>query len=149
MASYKSNPVTLSQNAEKVYDKLTDLSKLAGFIKDIPADSVPEDKRQLLDQITVTGDSITIPGGPTGPITLTKGDCTPYSKVIYIGQGTPVPVSLECSLVPTGADTCEAVVMADIKVPMMLKPMLNGPMNQLVAQVSQALTQIARKGIDA
>lgn len=149
MATYKSNPVDLGQNVETVYNKLTDLNKLAGFIKNIPAESIPADKRELLDQITVTDESITIPGGPTGPVTLVKGDCNPVSKVTYIGQGTPVPVTLECDLVPTGADSCQAVVTADIKVPMMLKPMLNGPMNQLMAQVSQALTQIARPSFDA
>ena len=144
MATYKSNPVDLAASCQTMYDKLTDLGRLGEFIKNIPADQVPDDKRQMLDSIRVTDSTITIPGGPTGDLTLAKGDCEAPSKVVYVGENTPVPVTLECDLAATGEDSCQAEVIADIKVPAMLKPMLNGPMNKMLEQVAMMLTQLAR-----
>ena len=74
MAEYKSNPVTVRKSADQIFDTLTDLQGLAEKITGIPADSVPEDKRAMLEGIRVDENTLTIPGGPTGAITLVKSD---------------------------------------------------------------------------
>lgn len=142
MAEYKSSPVTLLKSADAVYDKLTDLMGLEQAIRNIPADTVPEDKRQMLDDIRVDENTITIPGGPTGAITLVKSDCTRPVLVSYEGFGTPVPVTLAVQIQATGDESCEVTVVADIKVPAMLKPMINGPMQKMVDQVASNLRTI-------
>lgn len=144
MAEYKSKLIDLPQSANEIYDKLTDLRKLDKIIKDIPADQIPDDKRALINGIYVKTDSITIPGGPTGDITLVKGECVEPSKVIYNAQGTPVPVSITADIFATGADSCQVEVVASLIIPAMLKPMVNGPMQKMIDQVAMTLTQLAK-----
>ena len=142
MAEYKSSPVSLHRSAEDLYNKLTNLAGLKEAISGIPADQIPEDKLHLLDEINVEGDSITIPGGPTGPITLTRAECVEPSSVSYKGVNTPVPLTLTAQIQSTGADSCEVTVCVDIKVPAMLKPMLNGPMEKMVNEVAGHLRSL-------
>lgn len=142
MATYQSSPVALRSSAQNIYDKLTNLNGLGEMIKNIPADQIPEDKRSMLDGIEVSDDTITIPGGPTGSISLRKGACVSPQTITYEGINTPVPVSLTAHIASTGAESCDVVVEADIKVPAMLKPMLNGPMKKMVEEVANSLTQL-------
>ena len=142
MAEYKSNPVTVRKSADQIFDTLTDLQGLAEKITGIPADSVPEDKRAMLEGIRVDENTLTIPGGPTGAITLAKSDCTRPTYVSYEGVGTPVPVTLAVNIAAVGDDAAEVTVKADIQVPALLKPMLNGPMQKMVDEVAQNLRNL-------
>lgn len=142
MAEYKSSPVTVRKSADQIYDTLTDLQGLAEKITGIPADSVPEDKRAMLEGIRVDENTLTIPGGPTGAITLVKSDCTRPAYVSYEGVGTPVPVTLAVNIAAVGDDAAEVTVKADIQVPALLKPMLNGPMQKMVDEVAQNLRNL-------
>lgn len=144
MAEYKSQPVSLGKSAEEVYDKLTDMQGLAQAITNVPMDQVPEDKRDMLKQVRVDENSIEVPGGPVGSIVLEKSDCTRPVYVSFEGKGTPVPLTLSAHIQSTSADTCEVTVEVDIKIPAMLKPMINGPMNDLVKQVADSLRAISR-----
>lgn len=142
MAEYKSNPVSLRKSAETVYGRLTNLEALEKSIREIPEESIPADKRAMLDGITVDNDTITIPGGPTGSLSLRKAECTEPLFVSYECIGTPVPAILAARIAPTGDNSCEVTVEADIKVPPMLKPMLNGMMNKMVNEVASQLTSL-------
>ena len=139
MAEYKSSPVAVGKSAETIYDKLTDLAGLEEAIRNIPQDKVPDDKRELLDNIRVDEDTLVIPGGPTGNVTLVKADCVRPTLVSYEGVGTPVPVMLSAHNAPTGPESSEITVEASLQVPAMLKPMLNGPMQKLVDQIADSV----------
>lgn len=142
MAEYKSSPVTVNKSAEAIYDRLTDLAGLEQAIRNIPADKIPADKREMLDGIRVDENSLVIPGGPVGSITLMKTTCERPSLVSYEGVGTPVPVTLIAHISAKDTESCEITVSADIQVPAMLKPMLNGPMQKMVDQVSTSLKSL-------
>ncbi len=144
MAEYKSNPVTLGRSAQEVYDRLTNMQGLAQALTNVPADQVPEDKREMLNSIRIDEDTIEIPGGPVGSVTLVKSDCTPPVYVSFEGKGTPVPLVMAAHIQPTGDTTCEVTVEVNISIPAIMKPMLNGPMNNLVEQVANSLRAIGR-----
>lgn len=144
MAEYKSNPVTLGRSAQEVYERLTNMQGLAEALTNVPADQVPEDKRDLLNSIRIDDDTIEIPGGPVGSVTLVKSDCTAPVYVSFEGKGTPVPLVLAAHIQPIGDNTCEVTVEVNLSIPAMMKPMLNGPMNNLVEQVANSLRTIGR-----
>lgn len=139
MAEYTSQPVSLGKSAAEIYDKLTDMQGLAQMLTNAPMDMVPDEQRKLLSDIHIDENSIEIPGGPVGSITLVKSTCTPTSLVSFEGKGTPVPLVLAAHLQSTGSDSCDVTVEVSISVPAMMKPMLNGPMNKLVTQVADHL----------
>lgn len=142
MANFKSETVTLGSPAESVYNKLSNLGSLRELLANMPADKVPEDKRQMLENIEITDDTITIPGGPAGAITLKMAQKTPFSLIRMEGEGTPVPLSLMMHLNSMSGSACEASVEIDIKVPMLVVPMIKGPLQQIVDQFAQVLRSI-------
>lgn len=142
MANFKSEAVTLNAPAETVWEKLSDLGKLKEMLANLPADQIPADKRDIFDNMDITSERITLPGGPTGPITLRKSGSNPYSLIRLEGEGTPVGMSLMMHIVPLNEFQSEATVEIDIKVPMMVVPMIKGPLQKIVDQFAQVLKSI-------
>lgn len=148
MAEYKSDAVVLQGSAEQVYDKLSDFGALKTLIDALPTDNVPEEKREMFSSIEVTEDSITVPTGqgPIASLTLKRVGCVRPTLVRLEGVGMPVPLSLSLSLTSLDGASCEGVVKVDVGVPVMLKPMISGPMNKLISQISSFLPQLDFRG---
>lgn len=142
MATYKSDEVTLHASAESVYSKLSDMSKFGDMLKGAPADALDADKRALLDQVEISGDTISFPAGPAGKVTLRKAEAIEPTLIRLEGVGTPVPMAMSLHITPVLADECRAEVSIDIEVPAMLKPMISGPMKKMVSQIAVMLPQI-------
>lgn len=142
MASYKSETVTLAHPAETVFAKLSNLNGLGELIKNVPADKVPAEQLAMLEQVRVTSDTITFPGGPVGEITLRLVEAVDPTLIRLEGYGTPVPMSLEMHITALTPDTCEAYVDIDLKIPAMLRPMVNGPLQKMADQFGQMLRQM-------
>lgn len=142
MASYKSETVGLAYPAETVFTKLSNLNGLGEVIKNVPADKIPAEQLAMLEQVRVTDDTITFPGGPVGEITLRLVETVSPSLIRLEGYGTPVPMSLAMHITPLTPDTCEAYVDIDLKIPAMLRPMVNGPLQKMADQFGQMLRQM-------
>ena len=98
MATYKSDEVPLKASAQAVFDRLSNLESLQGLLDQIPADQIPADKREIFDNIKITGDSIELPGGPVGAIRLRVTEKVSPSRIKLKGEGTPVPLSLQLDI---------------------------------------------------
>lgn len=139
MATYKSEEVTLKASAEKVYDKLSNFESLKSLLDQVPADQIPADKKEMMDNIKLTADSIELPGGPVGSIRLKVTERISPSRIVLKGEGTPVPLKLQLDLHPVDADSCRAQAVVDIEIPAMLRPMIAGPMQKMTEQFGHVL----------
>ncbi len=142
MATYRSEDVTLGAPAETVFLKLDNLQGLGEMIKNAPAEQIPADKRDMLEQIEVSADRISFPAGPMGAITLRKTQSVNPSLIRLEGEGTPVPMSLSLHILPMGEATSTASVEIDIQIPAMLKPMVSGPLNKMTSEFANMLRAI-------
>lgn len=142
MTTIKSDKAKISAPAEKVFEKLSNLDNLKPLLEQIPADQIPEDKREMFEKVRVTADTISIPAGPVGEITLRITDRLPYSLIQLTGESTPVPMNLQLEIEPQGADACEVQVAFNLEIPVMLKPMVQGPLKKVADQFAQVMTQI-------
>ena len=142
MATYKSSEVSLHAPAETVYAKLSNLENLRSLLDKVPADQIPEDKRQMFDSIHITPDAISVPGGPVGALTFRVKEKEEPSLIKLEGEGAPVAMSLTMHITPDGEDHSRAQAVIDIAIPPMLKPMVNGPLQQMADQFSQVLKAI-------
>ena len=102
--------------------------------------SAPAEK--VFEKVRVTADTISIPAGPVGEITLRITDRLPYSLIQLTGESTPVPMNLQLEIEPQGADACEVQVAFNLEIPVMLKPMVQGPLKKVADQFAQVMTQI-------
>lgn len=142
MATYKSEKAGLAYPAQTVFDKFSNLEGLGAMLSNVPADQIPADQRAMLEQVKVTPDTISFPGGPAGEVTLKLVETLPPTTIRLEGFGTPVPLSMTFNIIPLNEATCEAYVQIDIQIPAMLKPMINGPMQKMADQFAQMLRQI-------
>ena len=142
MATYRSEDVTLGAPAQTVFRKLDNLEGLGELIKNAPADQIPEDKRQMLESINVTSDTITFPAGPMGALTLRKTRSVDPTLIRLEGEGAPVPMSLNLNIIPMGDESCMANVEIDLQIPAMLKPMVSGPMQKMTSEFANMLRAV-------
>ena len=142
MASYKSAEQPLNASASAVFSKLSNLEGLRSLIANIPADKVPEDKRQMLDSITITPDTISFPAGPVGAITLRLSEKIDPTLITLTGEGTPVPVGLSLHITPVDESSCKGQVEMNLEIPAMLKPMIGGQIQKAVDQFGDVLKAI-------
>lgn len=142
MSTYKSQKIGIAYPALTVYQKLSNLQGLADVLKNVPADKIPSDQRQMLDQVKVSADTISFPAGPVGEITLEVVERNEPSLIKLVGKGTPVPLSMTMHIMSLTPDTCEAYVEIDVQIPAMLAPMVNKPLQQMADQFGNMLRQI-------
>ena len=142
MATYKSEEVALKASAESVYQRLSNFASLKTLLSQVPADQIPADKKEMFDSIRLTEDSIELPGGPVGAITLKVTERIAPSRITLKGVGTPVPLKLQLDLHPVDSFSCRAQAKVDIEIPAMLRPMISGPMQKMTEQFATVLRSI-------
>lgn len=142
MANYKSNEEIINASAETVFNKFSNLEGLGKLLQGAPAEMIPDDKKELLDQVKVTPDTISFPGGPAGEVTMRLSELEMPTLIRLEGVGTPVAMSMALHIRPVSEQECGAMVEVDLKVPALVAPMINGPMKQLVAQVAGMLKAV-------
>lgn len=143
MANFKSPATDINASAQVVFDRLSDLNNLKELMAKVPEDKIPADQRDMFNAVRIDADSITFPAGPVGDIKLQMAEKISPSLIKLIGVGTPVDLSLSLELNPTDEDRTTGTVNVDIAIPAMLKPMVAGPLNNLVSQFAQLLPAVA------
>lgn len=142
MAIFKAQPIAVSASAEAVFDKLSDLSSIKTLMGNIPESAVPDDQRQLLEEVEITDNSIAFPAGPVGKITLEVAERIRPTLIRLEGVGTPVALSLSLEIAPLSDSSCEAATAIDIAIPPMLKPMIGGTLQKMADQFTEVLGKL-------
>lgn len=142
MSIYSSDKITLNAPANTVYDKLANLENLKGMLDKVPADRIPEDKRQMFENIRITPDTIEVPGGPMGNLLFRVTERRAPSLIKLQGEGIPVEMSLALHLEPLSDTSSTAKVDLDINLPAMLKPMIGGQIQKIANQFGEVLGAI-------
>lgn len=144
MATYNSEEISLMAPAGAVYSKLSNLDNLRSLLEKVPADKIPADKLEMFNSISVTPDSVTVPGGPVGALTFRMKEKIEPTLIKLAGEGLPPGIALSLSLhiTPEGESTSKAKVTIDISIPAMLKPMVSGPLQKMADQFGQVLRAI-------
>ncbi len=142
MSTYKSDSVTLNTSAENLFSRLSNLENLKAMLDNAPADAIPADKREMLESITITPDSISVPAGPVGSLTFRVVEKVEPTLVKLSAENSPMPLTLALDITPKGPEECAAKVDIDIALPAMLKPMIGGQIQKMADQFGQILKSI-------
>ena len=121
---------------------MSNLENLKSLLNNVPADKVPEDKREMFENLKITNDSIEIPGGPMGSLLLRVTERIEPSLIRLSGEGLPMALSLTMNIKPEGADSSTGNVDIDIDIPAMLKPMIGGQIQKMASQFGDMLGAI-------
>lgn len=142
MTEYKSDIKQVAAPDAAVFERLSNLENLRSFLENVPEDKIPADKREQIKQMELTEDTMSLPGGPTGKVTLRITERKPYSLIVMMPDASPINIAIELRIGSEGdgASTIQVVAVADI--PMMLRAMVKGMFNQMVQQVADMLAVI-------
>ena len=142
MAIYSSNKITINAPAQVVFDKLSNLENLKGLLEKVPASSIPDDKRQMFENIKITPDAIEIPGAPMGNLIFRVAEKKAPEYIRLNGEGIPIQMALVLHVEPNGPESSRAKVDVDIDIPAMLKPMIGGQIQKIADQFGNVLGAI-------
>ena len=143
MATYSSGSVNLNASADNVFKKLSNLNNLQSLLNNVPADRIPADKREMFENLKITEDSIEIPGGPMGSLTLRMVEKVEPTLIKLAGEGLPIALSLSMHITPESESSSKANVDIDIDIPAMLKPMIGGQIQKMASQFGDMLGAIS------
>ena len=143
MANFKSPTADINAPAQVVFDRLSDLNNLKELMAKVPEDKIPADQRDMFNAVRIESDSITFPAGPVGEIKLQMAEKISPRLIKLVGVGTPVDLSLSLEIDAIDDTRSNGTVNVDIAIPAMLKPMVAGPLNNLVTQFAQLLPAVA------
>lgn len=136
MARYSSKPVTVGRPAAAVADKFSDFSVLESAL-----DNMPPAERAKVGDVAFSKDVITITTPQVGAINLRAVERTPEGVVLE-AEGSPVPMKLEISFKPLGADSTEVTGAVDVEIPMMLKPLIGPAMQKAADQFGEMFAKL-------
>ena len=143
MTTYSSKEITLPASADVVFEKLSNLQNLRSLLDKVPVDKVPEDKRHMFENITITEDSIEVPGGPMGSLRFKVTEKTAPSYIKLIGEGMPIEMNLAMNVKPVSENSSLAKVDINIDIPALLKPMVGGQIQKMADQFGDVLGAIS------
>ena len=129
MAKFKSPEVIVNKTAEELFNKIGDLNNL----KEIMPSSIKNFKS------TKTSCSFQMEGMPEMHLALSER--IPFSKVSLTAQGSQIPFSLDCIITNKG-DQCQARLEINAELNMMMKMMVEKPLNQFLNLLSSKIEKL-------
>ena len=150
MAKYESQIKAVPFSQSAVYAKLADLTNLS-VIKErfddpavqekIPADKINE-VRSAVQQMEFTTDTVSVPAGPIGTVSLQIVDREPEKCVKFSSTNSPVGFKLWIQMLPTGETSSKMKVTIDADLNFFMKQMVGPHLKKGVDKFADMLAMI-------
>lgn len=136
---------------ERVYSTLSNLENLRPLLERAQTDeSVREKAREMgqenalegLQNVELTNDSISIPAGMMGSITLKVVEREENKCIKFETEQSPIQAKMWIQVLPVTADTSKMRLTVDADIPFMLKAMVGGKLKEGVEKVADMLAMI-------
>ena len=142
MTTIRSEKTPINASAEKVFEKLSNLENLRGMLDKVPADRIPEDKRQMFENLKITPDTLEIPGAPMGNLVFRIAEKKEPEYIRLKGEGIPLAMALILNISPAPDNKSFGKVDFEIDIPLMLKPMVGGQIQKITDEFGRVLAAI-------
>ena len=131
MKKFESSIKQIPYSQEAVYRNISDLSNLERV-----RDRIPEDK---VKDFSFDHDSVSINVPPVGQITLkiVEPKCVKFETV-----QSPMPFNLWIQVLPVNDNASKMKITVKADIPFMLAAMVNGPIQDGVEKIADALAQV-------
>ena len=134
MSKYESGVKQIPHPQEAVYNALSDLNNIERVKDRIPAGPIQD---LTFDQDTV---SISVP--PVGSIKLRIIEREEPKCIKFETENSPVPFNMWIQLLPVTDDSCKMRVTVKADIPVFLKPMIGGKLQDGVDKIADALAML-------
>ena len=134
MSKFESSIKQIPYPLEAVYKNISDLSNLERV-----RDRVPEDK---LQDFSFDSDSVQVSVPPVGTIKLRIIEREENKCVKFEAEQSPLPFNLWIQVLPVDNATSKMKVTVKADIPIMLKGMVAGPLQDGIEKIADVLAQI-------
>lgn len=134
MSKYESGVKQIPHTQAAVYTTLSDLSNIDKVKDRIPADQVKD--------LTFDRDTVSVSVPPVGKVTLRIVERDEPKCVKFEAENSPVPLTMWVQLLPTDETTCKMRVTVKADIPVFLKPMVGGKLQEGVDRIAEVLAMI-------
>ena len=134
MSKFESSIKQIPYPQQSVYDKISNLENLEKVRDRIPADKVQE--------FSFDKDSVSVNVSPVGEIKLRIINREELKCVKFETVQSPMPFNLWIQVLPVTETTSKMKVTVDADIPLMLKPMISGPLKDGIEKIADALAMI-------
>ena len=134
MSKFESSIKQIPYPVEAVYKNISDLSNLERV-----RDRVPEDK---LQDFAFDSDSVQVSVPPVGTIKLRIIEREENKCVKFEAEQSPLPFNLWIQVLPMDDATSKMKVTVKADIPIMLKGMVAGPLQDGIEKIADVLAQI-------
>lgn len=134
MSKYESGVKQIPHTQAAVYQTLSDLSNIDKVKDRIPADQVKD--------LSFDRDSVSVNVPPVGQVTLRIIDREEPKCIKFEAENSPVPLNMWIQLLPVTDTTCKMRVTVKADIPMFLKPMVGGKLQEGVERIADVLAMI-------
>lgn len=134
MSKYESSIKQIPHTQAAVYAALSDLSNIEKVKERIPAEQVKE--------LTFDRDSVSVSVPPVGQVTLRIIEREEPKCIKFEAANSPVPLNMWIQLLPVTDDSCKMRVTVKADIPVFLKPMVGGKLQEGVERIADVLAMI-------
>lgn len=134
MSKYESSIKQIPHPQDAVYNTLSDLNNIERVKDRVPADKV--------QNLTFNQDSVSVSVPPVGSITLRIIERDEPKCIKFETENSPVPMNLWIQLLPVTDTTCKMRVTVKADIPLFLKPMVGGKLQDGVDKIADALAML-------
>ncbi len=137
MGQYKSDVAHIATNIDTIYSKLSNPETLQKL-----ADMLPEDARGKVENVSFSSEGLKFQVPAAGEISLNVTEKVEPTLIVYSAISSPVPFKLVIDLTKVDADHTDALATIDVDIPVFLKPMVQGPLNDACKKMGEFLSFI-------
>lgn len=134
MAKFESSVKQIPYAQQSVFNVLSDLNSLERI-----RNRVPEDK---LKNFSFDHDSVSVSVAPVGQITLRICEREEPKCIKFESVQSPLAFHLWIQILPTAENASKMRVTIDADIPLMLRAMVSGPLQEGVEKMADALAAI-------
>ena len=134
MSKFESSVKIVPYSQEAVYRNISDLNNL-----DRIRDRVPSDKIQ---NFSFDSDTVSVNVPPVGQITLRIVEREEPKCIKFETAQSPMPFNMWIQILPVDEQNSKMKVTVQADIPLMLRAMVAGPLQDGVDKVAEALAQI-------
>lgn len=135
MAKYTGKTVTVDLPASQISEKFADLTVLEQF-----KDRIPAEQREKVGEVRFEKDGIVLNNPQTGEMAFRVTERTD-KKVVFHADGM-IPLNVYVDLKSVSDTTTEVTTTLDIDIPLMLRPIIGGKLQQVADMFGEMIGKI-------
>lgn len=137
MSQYKGKPVTVPQPIDAVYGKVNNLEALAQNIE-----RLPQEVKDRIGQVEITADSISVNAPMVGQLAFQVVERIEPTLMRMQAANSPLPFNIIVNFKPEGTDATTVSTVLDVDIPVMLRPMVGGKLQEAADKFGEMFTNL-------